>query len=164
MSEEIVLGEGEPVVVVDTAVDPLKERDEKIAKLTEEKDNYKHVALKRLGKLPGDSEFVAGADANTGLTVEETVRKALLDQEIAKVIADKEEIARKAIKENGELRLALKNRPQSSIGGEGGTIVEVKDTVFTAEQLDTLTKKAIALKADPVKFIEKAKQNFLNHR
>ncbi len=53
----------------------------------------------------------------------------------------------------------MKNRPGDSIGGEGGTIVEVKDNVFSAAQLDALRKKAIALKADPEKFIEKAKAN-----
>lgn len=155
MAEEIV---EEVVVEPVVTIDPLQERDEKIAKVEQERDNYKAVALKRLGKLPGDADFLGDGE----LSVAEQVRLALLDREIESEKKARDEDTRKILKENSELRLLVKNRPQGSIGGEGGTIVEVKDNVFTESQLAELRKKAIALKADPEKFIERAKQNIRN--
>lgn len=145
-------------------VDPIVALQEKNAKLEEERDNYKAVALKRLGKLPGDAEFL-DKDGSGEMSVAEQVRLALLDREIeANKRAEKEATA-KLVRENSELRLALKNRPGSSIGGGTGQgSVEVKDNVFSAEQLKELEKKAIRLKADPQKFIESAKKNLLSHR
>lgn len=140
-------------------------KDAEIKKLTEERDNYKNVALKRLGKLPGDADFVAGIDEKTGLTVEEQVRKTLLENDIAKAERAKEEENRKLARENAELRLALKNQPNKSLGGggsEGGP--ETKDNVFSEAQLADLRKRAEMLKADPEKFIEKAKENLLARR
>ena len=136
---------------------PLKKLEEENAKLKEDRDNYKAVALKRLGKLPGDADFL-DKDGN-GLTVAEQVRLELLNREIDANTKAKEDETKRLIKENSELRLAVKNRPGGSIGGEGGSIVEVKDNVFTADQIAELTKKALLLKADPAKFIEKAKLN-----
>lgn len=150
----------EPVV----EIDPIAAKDEEIARIATERDNYKHVALKRLGKNPGDADFIAGADEKTGLTIEETVKKTLLDGEYAKASAEKDEIARKLVKENSELKLALKNRPQSSIGGGSGESLEVKDNVLSDQQIAELRKRAERLKADPEKFIEAAKKNLLKNR
>lgn len=158
----------EGVKVVDTVVvdDPTIERDLKIAKLTEERDNYRHVALKRLGKLPGDAEFLEGADAKSGLTVEEIVKQQLIDREIASEKAAKDVEVKRIIKENSELKFALKNRPQgSSVGGDSGSSgLEVKDNVFNAQQIEMLRQRALRIKADPEKFIESAKKNLLSHR
>jgi hypothetical protein len=151
--EEVVV-ESETVVVDDK----ITKLEEEKAKLIEERDNYKNVALKRLGKLPGDAEFM-GVDKEGELSVAEQVRLALLDREIELTNKAKEDEAKRLARENAELRLALKNRPQGSIGGEGGASVESKDNVFSAEQIAALKAKAILLKADPEKFIERAKQN-----
>lgn len=136
---------------------PLKLVEAKLAKAEEDRDNYKAVALKRLGKLPGDADFI---DTNgTGLTVAEQVRLELLDREIdANQKAEQKEKER-ILKENAELRLAIKNRPGGSIGSEGGAIVDVKDSTFTEPQLADLRRRAIALGTDPEKFIERAKIN-----
>lgn len=149
---------GEPVVVID----PLAEKDEKIAKLTKEVENYKNVALKRLGKLPGDADFMD--TDGTGLSVAEQIRKALLEKELESEERAKDEATRKLIKENSELKLALKNRPGDSIGSGGGSSVEVKDNVFSPEQLAALKVTAIKLKADPDKFIEQAKKNIQSRK
>src|SRR5689334_12190385 len=98
---------------VSEEADVLTQKDEEIKKLTEERDNYKNVALKRLGKLPNDASFIEG-DKETGLTVEEQVKQALLEREIAKLNAEKEQEIKRMQKENAELRLALKNRPGQS--------------------------------------------------
>lgn len=133
---------------------------EKLAKAEEDRDNYKRVALQRKGKLPADQEFFKEEGE---LSVAEQVRLALLDREVEQANKAKEELIQKQSKEISELRLALKNRPGSSIGGgDGGSPVETKDNVFTQAQIDALTQKAIRLKADPAKFIERAKKNFLS--
>lgn len=148
------------------AVKALAERDERIAKLEEERDNYKKVALKRLGKLPADAEFVDAGDDKTGLTVEETVKKTLLEREIAKERAEKEEENRRLAKENAELKLAIKNRPSASIGGASGdSPVEVKDNVLSEQQIAVIRAKAVRLKVKDVNaFIETAKKNILKNR
>ncbi len=154
----------EPVV----EIDPITAKDEQIAKLTEERDNYKHVALKRLGKLPGDSDFVANADEKTGLTVEEQVRKTLIDNELKKAQDEKEAEAHKLVKENAELRLALKNRPGGSIGNGGsGETTVVKDNILSEQQIATIRSKGEKLKLSGEKldaFVEKAKVNLLKNR
>lgn len=138
---------------------PLEEKDKRIKELEEERDNYKTVALKRLGKLPGDKEF-----SESELSVAEQIRLALLDKEIENERKAEAEEKRKLVKENSELRIALKNRPNGSIGGESGGSVETKDNVFTTEQIAELTARAKKLGADPLKFIESAKKNLNNRR
>lgn len=142
-----------------TAEDAVASKDQEIAKLREERDNYKNVALKRLGKLPGDAEFIGGADEKTGLTVEEQVKATLLEREIARAEAEKDAEAKRLARENAELKLALKNRPGGAIGGDNGSSTEVKDNVFSAAQIEALTAKAKRLNADPANFIAKAKEN-----
>lgn len=141
-------------------VDTLAQKDAEIAKLTGERDNYKAVALKRLGKLEGDADFLAGDDEDKKeLSVAEQVKIALMDREIESAMKAKDDETKRIVRENTELRLALKNRPQESIGGEGGASEGVKDNVFTAAQITELKARAIRLKLDPEKFVENAKKN-----
>ena len=154
---EVKVEKGEVVVPV-IEIDPITKLEEENAKLIEERDNYKAVALKRLGKLPGDAEFL-DKDGNGELSVAEQVRLALLDREIATNEKAKKDETARLVKENSELRLAIKNRPGGSIGGEGGSGAEVKDNVFSEAQIAVLRQTASRLKADPEKFIEQAKKN-----
>ncbi len=159
MAEEIKVAE---VVVVEK--DELTLTKEALAKAQEERDNYKNVALKRLGKLPGDAEFL-DKDGKGELSVEEQVRIALLDREVESANKVKDTAEAKLIKENSELRLALKNQPGSALGGGGaGADLAVNDSVFSEAQLVDLRARAVRLKADPEKFIENAKKNILAHR
>lgn len=149
--------------IVETVIekDALTLAQEQIAKVTEERDNYKAVALKRLGKLEGDEE----AFGKDGLSVAEQVRLALLDKEVDIARNAEREAAAKLVKENTELRLALKNQPKPALGGGGGgSDLEVKDNVFSEAQLNELRKTATRLKADPEKFIENAKKKILDRR
>lgn len=153
-------------VVGDVSQEPVLEKDEltvaleKLAKAEEERDNYKTVALKRLGKLPGDAEFL-NKDGSGELSVAEQIRLELLNREVEKAQEETKKANEKLIKENAELRLAIKNRPGSSIGGDTGSTSVVKDNVFTEQQLAALRAKALRLKADPEAFIQKAKENLL---
>lgn len=159
--EEKKVGEEAIVTTTVEVVDPIAEKDALIAKLTEEKDNYKAVALKRLGKLPGDVDFMGDSE----LSVAEQIKLALLDKEIESQNKLKEEETKKILRENAELKLALKNRPEGSIGGgASSSAAEVKDNVFSNEQLVELTNRAIRLKVDPEKFIANAKKNLANRK
>lgn len=139
----------------------IAERDAIITKLEEERDNYKAVALKRLGKLPEDSEFVGANGEDIQSYISDQVKKALIEREIDSEKNKKELEYRQALKENSELKLALKNRPGGSIGGDAGSTTEVKDNVFSPEQIVVLKQKALRLKLDPDKFVENAKKNLL---
>jgi hypothetical protein len=156
--------------VVTTVVETVVEKDEltltqeKLAKAEEDRDNYKAVALKRLGKLPGDAEFL-DKDGNGELSVAEQVRLALLDREVEQARKEEKVATDKLIRENSELKIALKNQPGTSLGGSGsGTSTEVKDNVFSEAQLVVLRARAAILKADPETFIASAKANFLAKR
>jgi hypothetical protein len=146
------------VVVTEPEVDPIAEKDKEIAALKLERDNYRNVALKRKGKLPGDADFFAGADETTGLTVEETVKQTLIEQELSRKEGEKDSVARQLAKENSELRLALKNRPGESLGGDAGGSSESKDNVFSDAQIKDLTARALRLKVDPKDYIASFKE------
>lgn len=146
-----------------TAESILAAKDTEIAKLTEERDNYKNVALKRLGKLPKDADFVGEAD-ESGLTVEERVKQTLIEDRIAAATRDKEAEVTRIAKENAELRLALKNRPSPSIGGDSNSGTEVKDNVLTDTQIAAMTARAKTLRLDPEKYIARAKENLQKNR
>jgi len=149
----------EPVV----EIDPIAAKDVEIARLAEERDNYKNVALKRLGKLPGDADFID--KDGTGMSVQEQVRIELLNREIAAAEKSKQAEITRITKENSELRLALKNRPSASIGGGSGESLEVKDNVLSEQQIAVLKAKAERLKVKDVgAFIEKAKENLQKNR
>ena len=145
-------------------VDPIILRDERIAKLEEERDNYKNVALKRLGKLPGDADFMDEEASKSGLTVEEIVKNTLLEREIVKEKSEKDAEVKKILRENAELRLALKNRPSEGVGtGSNGTSGEVKDNSLSQFQIDQLNARAKKLGLDPVKTLESYKRNLAKH-
>lgn len=153
----------EPVkveTVVETVVDPLAEKDAQIAKLTVERDNYKTVALARKGKLPADNELL-GEDFDGYIKAK--VQETLADTEIGRAEADRKAETARIIRENAELKLALKNRPGSGLGSDSGTTSEVTDNVLTAQQIEVLKQTAIRLKTDPDKYVEKAKQNLLKN-
>ena len=153
------------VEIVDSIIDPMEEKDKEITKLKSDLDNYKNVALKRLGKLPGDADFVAGIDEKTGLTVEETVRKTLIENNLLKTEEERNAEVKRLTRENNELRLAAKNKPGDGLGGAGdGSGPEVKDNVFSAAQIAALTERAKRVGADPEKFIAQAKENILKRR
>ncbi len=152
------------VVVVENV--QLTEKDTQIKKLESDLANYRNVALKRLGKLEGDADFVAGADKATGLTVEEAIKKALLEEEYVRRTSEKDQLVKGLQTKVSELTLALKNRPETSIdgGGTSSSGTETKDNVFTPEQIEDLKRRAKIVNADPEKFIEQAKKNFLQRR
>lgn len=146
------------------AADPVAQKDAEIAKLIEERDNYKKVALKRLGKLEGDEAFMAGDKDEKGLTVAEQVREELLKKEISIKEQEREAEVKRILRENNELRLALKNRPDNGVGGGSNSGAEVKDNVFSQSQTDALIARAKKLGIDPEKYVARAKLNLSKNR
>ena len=135
---------------------------EELAKAQEDRDNYKKVALARKGKLANDSEFFAEG-SETELSVAEQVRLALLESDVEKKQAEAKRAQDKLIKENQELRLALKNQPSSTAGGSGsGSTATVKDNFFSETQLVQLRERAKRNNIDPEKYIASAKANLIN--
>ncbi len=116
MTEEekaaLAAGDGkviEPVV----EIDPITKLEEENVKLKEDLENYKTVALKRLGKLPGDADFLTG-EGKSELSVEEQVKMILLQREIDANEKAKAEETKRLTRENSELRLALNKSTCSS--------------------------------------------------
>lgn len=148
------------VVIAPTVeVDPIAEANARATKAEHERDNYKKVALKRLGKLPNDAEFLSGTEDTSELSVQEQIKLALLDEEVKRALESKETAYQKVVRERDEALLALKNRPNTPIGGDSTTTVAVKDNVLSDSQIETLTAQATRLKVDPAKFIESFKTN-----
>lgn len=148
-------------VVEQPQVDPkITELNDQVSKLTAERDNFKTVAMKRLGKLPGDAEYLETADKETGLTVQEQINQALIQKELDSTQQHRDSEFKRIALENAELKLALKNRPGTGLGGSGGSSTsEVKDNNFSEQQLAELRKTAARLKTDPDKFIENFRKN-----
>lgn len=159
-AEAQALAEAEAAKAQEPVIDPkVKELEERLAKVEEEKENYRTVALKRLGKLPGDADFL-DADGKSVLTVEEQVKKILLEKEETKLKEERDAENRRILKENAELKLALKNRPSSSIGGgDSGASTVVKDNILSEQQILAAKERAKKLKLDPDKYVESLKVN-----
>jgi hypothetical protein len=115
----------------------LRAKDEEIAKISQEKENYKRAALKAKGKLPEEEEDL---DEKMRRIAQETY---LATQE-AKALAEKDEMIRKMARDLSEAKLALKNRTQlTPTGGTAGpeNEPEKKDNILSEAQLKELKAK-----------------------
>lgn len=117
-------------------------------KVAAERENYKRVALSKKGKSDDDE--------SEDEKISRIVAQQLQESTEARLLREKDEIAKKAIQENKELKVALKNRAQvgaSAASGGGQSSTDVKTEFWTAEQLAYFKKRGV----DP----EKAKENYL---
>ncbi len=115
----------------------LARKDAEILKTRVERDNYKQGLLKAKGKIAGGEE-VDNIDLMRQIAKEEAL--SAMEE---RLVADKDAIITKALKENSELKLALKNKggtPPASIGthSEG---IPVQDGQVTSEQIAALKAK-----------------------
>lgn len=120
-------------------------------KLVSERDNYKRIGLarKKGEVIPEDSDDI---ERRAEERAEEIVTQRLQAQNEAKA----REIALKALKENRELKIALRNRNGITTTPSSTSITDDpknKETFWTAEQIAYFKKRSI----DP----EKAKENYL---
>lgn len=82
----------------------------KLTKIEQDKENYKKGLLKAKGKLPEDDEEVSVDPNDLDTKVNRAVQEALMNTEYEKTRKEQEELVKKALKENRELKVALGNR------------------------------------------------------
>lgn len=122
----------------------LAQKDAELAKVREEKDNYRKGLLKAKGKIPdvsSDNDGIEDAESMTRRIVQET----LLSTKEAQLQADKDNALKAVLKRNKELELALKNRGQVTDTSSQGSNQEKpegkKDNTLSNEQLNGLKSK-----------------------
>lgn len=140
----------------------LAAKDAEIAKLTEEKDNYKRGMLKAKGKPAKDEEEDEDADEDIDTKIDRKVNERLLDTKISNAQADKDELLKKALARNKELETAIKNRSQISTSGQGSgseSKLTPKDAILSEEKI----KQFKGMGWDDAK-IERYKQNLMKNK
>lgn len=103
-----------------------------IAKVSTEKENYRTAYLKEVEKSD------LSADEKEEARMRRIAQEELANSNLARLSQEKDEIIRKTLKENKELKLAQMNKegttPPAGMGGHSeGT--PVKDTLVTPDQL-----------------------------
>lgn len=101
------------------------------AKVIEERDNYKTAYLKESTKHKSDQE------ESDDDRIRRITQETLADSRLADIAREQDEILRKALKENRELKLAQLNKtpvPPAAVGTHTESIA-VQDTAVTQEQL-----------------------------
>lgn len=114
----------------ETTIASLKARE---AKLVEERDNYKVGMLKYKAKAREEL-----SDDEDSERIKIAAKEALAESQLAEIARELDDINRKALKENKELKLALQNRTNTTPAAAMGTHSEstpVKDTIITPEQM-----------------------------
>lgn len=120
-----------------------------LEKVAAERENYKKVAL---SKKKGESND----DEDEEERFRRIAREEALKTQEAQLNQQKDEIIKRALQENKELKVALKNRAQVGTGaaqGGGQSTTEVKTDFWTPEQVAYFQKRGI----DP----DKVKDNYL---
>jgi hypothetical protein len=100
---------------LEAAVESLLEVNKK---LIEERDNYRTGLLKAKGKVSDEDE---GDELSLDEKINRAVEERLQSAELLKVRANAEEVLKKVLQENRELKVALKNRSQSTAVSGGST-------------------------------------------
>ena len=143
------------IEVVETKVDETDweakylETQANLDKVAAERENYKKGMLAAKGKSGDDT------DETEEERIARIVEEKLQGSTEAQLLKQKDDIAKRALQENKELKVALKNRTQigASAGQGGGQGGDVKTDFWTPDQLAYFKKRGI----DP----EKAKENYL---
>lgn len=124
----------------------IQAKDAELAKVAEERENYKKGLLKAKGKLPVDDYPVDDIDETENERISRIVDQRLLQTKEAQIQAEKDLAYANIIKRNKELEIALKNRQQISATSTGSNSdksqADVKtETFFSPEQIQALKAK-----------------------
>lgn len=139
----------------------LKAKEEEIQKLQKERDMFKSgmFKYKKLVKQDQPDEDDTDDEITPEEKMRQIVKQELAESELARAVAEKEAIIAKALKENAELKIAMKNRSQISNlpGGSSQDTVEISKDFFTPEQLEYFKQreKELGVKID----LKKAAEN-----
>lgn len=115
----------------------LAEKDDKIKKLTEDRDNYRRGLIAKKGKNDKGEDIELTVDEKIAAGIEE----ALLNSSIARESAEKDEIIKKALDRNKELETTIKNRSQITTTEHGGSNEQrliPKDAVLSEDKIKEL--------------------------
>lgn len=136
----------------------LIEKDTELAKVREERDNYRKGLLIAKGKLSDDTQVDSETDEER---MRRIVQEELLGTKEAQLLAERKEAEQALMKENAELRLALKNQNTSTSGGsstargeEQKVVTTSAEKFFSEAQLAELKKKGL----DPEKVMANMKK------
>lgn len=160
--EEKKLAEEAAANEADATAKVLQDKDATIAKLTEERENYRRGMLAAKGKITAGEALPADElDKYIGQKVQEE----LLNSQIFTAQAEKDAELLRITRENKEMKVALASRAQlstpASAGGNNADNIAHPAPKFTPEQLAYIEKmsKQIGVKIDPEKILEmKAKR------
>ncbi len=123
-------------------------------KLRRDRDNYKRIGL---AKKRGEAvEEPTETEEEIERRAEDRAKEIMLAKQSEESEKKQREIALKALKENRELKIALKNRAgiaTTPTGTGTGAATVSKDTFWTADQLAYFKKRGL----DP----EKVKENYM---
>ncbi len=110
----------------------LEEANARIAKLAEERDNYKRGMLKAKGKLDNDDDE---DEPDMREIARQEARAMLMDTDWAKASQERDELITRMAKENKELRLAFSNKPGTGTGHGGNQDAQrPTDNILSEEQ------------------------------
>lgn len=120
----------------------IKQKDEELAQVAKEKENYRKAYLKKAGGQPEES--LGDDKPEQEEVMRRIVREEMLQTREVQLQAEKDAVITAQSKRLKELEVALKNRGQivSTSGGSNQDKPEVKiDTYFSNEQLAELKKR-----------------------
>lgn len=123
----------------------LIQKDAEIAKVQEEKENYRKGMLIAKGKMPEDRRTDDGEPETAESMTRRIVQETMLSTKEAQLQAEKDAAIAALAKRNKELETALRNRSQvSSQTGEGSNQDKPegkRDNYFSNDQLSSLKAK-----------------------
>ena len=123
----------------------LAQKDAELAKVREEKDNYRKGLLQAKGKLPVDAELDTQQPEELEALIDRKVTERMLSTKEVQLQAEKDQALKAVLKRNKELELALKNRGQiTATSGQGSNQEKPEgktDTYFSNEQIQALKAK-----------------------
>jgi len=90
----------------------LAQKDAELAKVRDEKENYRKGMLIAKGKLPEENNLDNDSSETTEQMMRRIAREEALSTKEAQLQADKDDAYKAIIKRNKELEVALKNRGQ----------------------------------------------------
>lgn len=124
----------------------LAEKEAELAKVQEEKENYRKGLLKAKGKMPVEEYPVDNLDETEEERISRIVDQRLLQTKESQLQAEKDAALAAVLKRNKELEIALRNRQQitASSGGSNSDKPETpikNDNFFSPEQISALRAK-----------------------
>jgi len=138
----------------------------KLSDTEKERDNYKTGLLKERGKITED-DFINDENRETvDAVIDKKVKIALLDNQIVQDRQKEQELMNKIIKENRELKVALKSKAQPINASQGSGSEDRnndKKEFFTEELKAEIFKKFPNLAKNP-KGLETLKANIIKNR